>query len=389
MADPRCGRACHRVRRRLRGRPDRRAAACGVLAEKQLEEIERLYATAPIGLGFLDADLRFVRVNERLAQMDGLAAEAHVGRRLAEVVPEVAASMEGIYRELMATGVPLKERELLGRRRRSRRPARLADERLSTERSYGTVVGVTVAVSDITERKRWSEELERQEALLRLVIDGLPGMVFYVDRDQRYRFANRAARNGLRAHPRISTAGKSVTCLASLHSKACGSALTARLPAKRLRPTYIIATPIASAMCMRTTFRTAPRTARFAAWWFVQDVTEQKRPNRRCGTAKSVSAVWWKSPPRASGSSMEGRRRRSSIGGWRILLGYTTEEMLGRELLRLLRCRRARARRERNSMERRKQQDTTAEPQEYRFRRKDSSSHLAGYYRHVNARRCR
>jgi PAS domain-containing protein len=87
------------------------------LAEKQLEEIERLYATAPIGLGFLDADLRFVRVNERLAQMDGLAAEAHVGRRLAEVVPEVAASMEGIYRELMATGVPLKERELRPRRR--------------------------------------------------------------------------------------------------------------------------------------------------------------------------------------------------------------------------------------------------------------------------------
>jgi PAS domain S-box-containing protein len=54
------------------------------LAEKQLEEIERLYATAPIGLCFLDRDLRFIRVNERLAQIDGLAAEAHVGRRLIE-----------------------------------------------------------------------------------------------------------------------------------------------------------------------------------------------------------------------------------------------------------------------------------------------------------------
>jgi PAS domain S-box-containing protein len=164
------------------------------LAEKQLEEIERLYATAPIGLCFLDADLRFVRVNERLAQIDGLAAEAHVGRRLAEVVPEVAASLEGIYRELMATGVPLKEREL-----RAATPALPGVPRGWQVSAYplkdpdGTVVGVTVAVSDITERKRWSEELERQEALLRLVIDGLPGMVFYVDRDKRYRFANRAA----------------------------------------------------------------------------------------------------------------------------------------------------------------------------------------------------
>src|SRR5215472_9988166 len=40
------------------------------LARKQLEEIERLYATAPVGLGFLDTELRFVRVNERLAQIN-------------------------------------------------------------------------------------------------------------------------------------------------------------------------------------------------------------------------------------------------------------------------------------------------------------------------------
>jgi PAS domain S-box-containing protein len=31
------------------------------LAKKQLEEVARLYATAPIGLGFLDTELRFVR----------------------------------------------------------------------------------------------------------------------------------------------------------------------------------------------------------------------------------------------------------------------------------------------------------------------------------------
>jgi PAS domain S-box-containing protein len=125
-------------------------------------------------------------VNERLAQIDGLAAEAHVGRRLAEVVPEVAASLEGIYRQVMATGVPLKEREL-----RAAAPALPGVPRVWQVSAYpvkdpdGTMLGVTVAVSDITESKHWSEELERQEALLRLVIDGLPGIVFYVDRDKR------------------------------------------------------------------------------------------------------------------------------------------------------------------------------------------------------------
>jgi PAS domain S-box-containing protein len=50
------------------------------LANKQLEELERLYATAPIGLGFLDTELRYVRVNERLAQIDGSTVQAHIGR---------------------------------------------------------------------------------------------------------------------------------------------------------------------------------------------------------------------------------------------------------------------------------------------------------------------
>jgi PAS domain S-box-containing protein len=164
------------------------------LANQQLEELERLYVTAPIGLGFLDTDLRFIRVNERMAQIDGMSAEAHVGKRLAEVAPEVAALVEGIYGEAIATGVPLKDIEL--RAETPALPGVPRDWQLSAyplKHPDGTMLGVTVAVSDITERKRWSDELKRQEALLRLIIDGVPGMVLYIDRAARYRFANRAA----------------------------------------------------------------------------------------------------------------------------------------------------------------------------------------------------
>jgi PAS domain S-box-containing protein len=172
------------------------------LAKEQLEELERLYATAPIGLGFLDTELRFVRVNERLAQIDGLAAEAHIGRRLADVVPEVAESLEGIYREAIETGTSLAEREL-----RAATPALPGVPRDWLVSAYplkhpdGSVLGVTFAVSDITERKRWSDELKLQEALLRLLIDSLPGLVFYVDRDWRYRFASRSAGEWFKRSP--------------------------------------------------------------------------------------------------------------------------------------------------------------------------------------------
>ena len=147
----------------------------------------------PIGLCFLDTELRFVRVNERIAQIDGLSAEAHIGRRLSEVVPEVAKSLESVNREALATGVPIMDREL-----RAATPALPSESRDWQVSAYplkqpdGTVLGVTIAVSDITERKRLNDELQRQEALLRLVIDALPGLVVYVGRDRRYRFANRA-----------------------------------------------------------------------------------------------------------------------------------------------------------------------------------------------------
>ena len=172
------------------------------LAKKQLEEIERLYATAPIGLGLLDTELRFVRVNERLARIDGLAANAHIGRRLADVVPEVAASMEDIYREVIATGMLLVEREL-----RAATPALPGVQRDWQVSAYplkhpdGTVLGVTVAVSDITEHKRLNDELKHQEMLLRHVIDAMPGLVIYFDRDYRYCFANRTYREWFQRDP--------------------------------------------------------------------------------------------------------------------------------------------------------------------------------------------
>lgn len=51
--------------------------------------------------------------------------------------------------------------------------------------------GWLACVSDITEHMRLHEEVKRQEEQLRLVIDGMPGLVAYIDRGLRYRFVNR------------------------------------------------------------------------------------------------------------------------------------------------------------------------------------------------------
>ena len=62
--------------------------------QRQLTEIETIYQSAPIGLNVLDRDLRFVRINERLAEINGLSVEEHLGRTVRELLPELADTAE-------------------------------------------------------------------------------------------------------------------------------------------------------------------------------------------------------------------------------------------------------------------------------------------------------
>ena len=52
---------------------------------QQLGEIEAIYRAAPIGLCLVDADLRYVRINEQLAQINGSSVAAHIGNTLREI----------------------------------------------------------------------------------------------------------------------------------------------------------------------------------------------------------------------------------------------------------------------------------------------------------------
>src|SRR5690606_26338558 len=56
--------------------------------------LDAIFAAAPIGLGFWDRDLRFRRINERLAEMHGVSAAEHEGKRLDELLPDIEAPEE-------------------------------------------------------------------------------------------------------------------------------------------------------------------------------------------------------------------------------------------------------------------------------------------------------
>ncbi len=87
--------------------------------QSQLLEINSFYNNAPIGLASLDKDLRFIRINERLAQLNGVPVEAHLGKTIEEIVPALAPLARQIVAEIKATGKPRVGVEFQGETRTS------------------------------------------------------------------------------------------------------------------------------------------------------------------------------------------------------------------------------------------------------------------------------
>ncbi|WP_418955342.1 SpoIIE family protein phosphatase [Streptomyces tritici] len=141
--------------------------------ETDLALSQQLVAQSPTGLAMLDADLRYALVNPALARMNGVPAEAHIGRRIGEVLPDLdTALLEGLAQDVLTTGVPTVERYIAGRT-----PANPDEDRTWSVSFYrleggqGQVLGVAGSVVDVTERHRASLEAERSRRRLALIAD--------------------------------------------------------------------------------------------------------------------------------------------------------------------------------------------------------------------------
>ncbi|KAM3095238.1 PAS domain-containing protein [Phormidesmis sp. 146-12] len=138
---------------------------------EQFEEIEVIYNTAPIGLAVLDCDLRFVRINSRLAQINGLSVEVHLGRSVREIVPDLADAAEPLLRHVLETGEPLLDLEINGETSAQPGVKRTWNENWFPLRdATGRVVGVNIVVEETTQRKQFEAALSESEERLRLVL---------------------------------------------------------------------------------------------------------------------------------------------------------------------------------------------------------------------------
>lgn len=138
-------------------------------ARRRLADLETLYRSAPLGLAQFDRALRFVRVNEALAEMNGFPVEAHLGRSVWDLVPDLQAAAEPLFQRVLEHGETITGVEFTGETARSPGVQRDWVEQFYPVRDPGTqeVIGVGIVCEEVTERK----QAERTRELLLRELD--------------------------------------------------------------------------------------------------------------------------------------------------------------------------------------------------------------------------
>lgn len=149
--------------------------------QQQLAEIEAIYQSAPVGLNVLDRDLRFVRINQRLADINGLSIEAHIGHSIRELFPDLADTLEQLLRPILQTGEPLLNVEIHGEIPAQPGVKRSWLEHFLPLKAGNQVVGISTVCEEITERIQAEAVLRESEEQFRNMADNAPVMIWVTD----------------------------------------------------------------------------------------------------------------------------------------------------------------------------------------------------------------
>jgi PAS domain S-box-containing protein len=148
------------------------------LPSQRLSQLQAIYDGAPVGLCFVDRNERYVSLNKRLAELNHAPIVAHLGRTVAEMSPGFYAHLEPFIKRALEGEAfsGLEFQAVVGEevqvRSTSYQPTR--DE-------VGEVVGIAVAVVDITERESADAALRESEDHHRYAVELNPQIPWTAD----------------------------------------------------------------------------------------------------------------------------------------------------------------------------------------------------------------
>ncbi|MBD3881871.1 PAS domain-containing protein [Phormidium tenue FACHB-886] len=124
--------------------------------------LDTLFETAPVGFAFLDFEQRYIRINQALAKINGIDAQAHIGQPIHSMLPQMSAEFAEDLRQVAETREPILEKEVYGET-----PAAPGQQRYWLASYYPIraanqqELGLGAIILEITERKRAEIQLQQ------------------------------------------------------------------------------------------------------------------------------------------------------------------------------------------------------------------------------------
>jgi formate hydrogenlyase transcriptional activator len=147
-----------------------------------LFEPEKLLAayfqSSTVGLCILDAQFRYLAINDTLAAMNGRPASEHLGRTVREILGPMADEVEPVLRRVLSSGEPVLNIEFSAQPHHRDEVGHWVDHLIPIKRADEQVERIGVVVTEITEQRKLekslhalSDRLRKEMARLQMLLE--------------------------------------------------------------------------------------------------------------------------------------------------------------------------------------------------------------------------
>lgn len=159
--------------------------------ERREQEAQALISNLPDTISRFDRGFRYLYISSNVRQISGLTSEACIGKTFEELgyPPHLCALWKSSLQRIFETGrtenIDFSITTPDGQLRH------YVGTGVPEIKRAGVVESVMTITRDVTEQRAMLQDLRRSQTQLRLIIDSMPALIAYVDRDERFRRVNR------------------------------------------------------------------------------------------------------------------------------------------------------------------------------------------------------